>query len=115
MDSSDGLGITLNTIAEQSKVRFVIDSLPAARGVEEFAQDNMLDELKLVMQGGEEFLLAMTIPESKYEEASDIAQSKRVPLMKIGSVRKGKGVVYQSSKGQVTIPSSGYDNFKEWR
>ncbi len=115
MDSSDGLGITLNTIAEQSKVRFVIDHLPAARGIEEFAQTHMLDEMKLVMQGGEEFLLAITIPTSKYEEANDIAQSKQVPLMKIGSVRKGKGVVYQSSEGQVTIPSSGYDNFKEWR
>lgn len=115
MDSSDGLGITLNTIAEQSKVRFVIDRLPAARGVEDFAQANMLDEMRLVMQGGEEFLLAMTIPESQFEEANDIAQSKQVPLMKIGRVRKGKGVVYESYEGQVTVPSSGYDNFKEWR
>jgi len=115
MDSSDGLGITLNTIADQSKVRFVIDRLPVARGVEGFAQVHKLDEMRLVMQGGEEFLLAMTIPKSKYEEANDIAQSKQVPLMKIGSVRKGKGVVYKTSDGYVAIPSSGYDNFKEWR
>jgi len=115
MDSSDGLGITLNTIAEQSKVRIVIDHLPAARGVEEFAQTHTLDEMRLVMRGGEEFLLAMTIPESKYEEANDIARSKQAPLIKIGCALKGKGVVYESSEGNIAVPSSGYDNFKEWR
>lgn len=115
MDSSDGLGITLNTMAEQSKVRFVIDYLPAARGVEAFAQTNKIDVMKLVMQGGEEFLLVLTIPKSKYEEAKSITESKQVPLIRIGRVQKGKGVVYESSEGDIAIPSSGYDNFKEWR
>ena len=114
MDSSDGLGITLHTIAAQSKVCFVIDELPAARGVEVFARLHLMNEMKFVMQGGEEFLLVLTIPESKYDEADEIAQSLHVPLMKIGYVQKGTGVVYESREGYVDIPSSGYDNFKEW-
>jgi len=114
MDSSDGLGITLHTIAAQSKVCFVIDELPAARGVEVFARLHMMNEMKFVMQGGEEFLLVLTIPESKYDEADEIAKSLHVPLMKIGYVQDGTGVVYESREGYVDVPSSGYDNFKEW-
>lgn len=115
MDSSDGLGITLNTIAKQSKVSFVIEDLPSAKGVEVFARMNMLDEMKFVMQGGEEFHLVVTIPEDKFAKAQEIALIKRVPLMDIGYVQKGDRVVYESSEGYVDIPFSGYDNFKEWK
>lgn len=115
MDSSDGLGITLNTIAKQSKVSFVIERLPTARGVEMFAQKNMLDEMKFVMQGGEEFHLVLTIPENKFDETLEIAKKIRIPLIDIGYVQKGDRVVYESSEGYVDIPFSGYDNFKEWK
>ena len=114
MDSSDGLGVTLNTIAKQSMVSMVIERLPSARGVDLFARQNMLDEMKLVMQGGEEFHLVMTVPEDRFEEAQEIATSKRVPLIDIGYVQKGDRVAYESSEGNVDIPFSGYDNFKEW-
>jgi len=114
MDSSDGLGISLNTIAKQSGVSLVIERLPAARGVEEFARKNKLDEMRLVMQGGEEFNLVVTIPEDKFEKAQEIAKTKRVPLIDIGYVQKGDRVAYESSEGYVDIPFAGYDNFKEW-
>lgn len=114
MDSSDGLGITLNTIARQSKVSFVIERLPAAEGVEMFARTNMLDEMKFVMQGGEEFLLVLTIPENKFDQALEIAKTHHVPLIAIGYAQKGDRVVYESSEGYIDIPSSGYDNFKQW-
>ncbi len=114
MDSSDGLGITLNTIAKQSKVSLVIERLPSGTGVEVFARKNMLDEMKVVMQGGEEFLLVVTIPEDKFEKAQAIAEAKRVPLIDIGYVQEGERVAYESSEGYVDIPFSGYDNFKEW-
>ena len=114
MDSSDGLGITLNTIAKQSKVSLVIERLPSGTGVEVFARKNMLDEMKVVMQGGEEFLLVVTIPEDKFEKAQAIAEAKRVPLIDIGYVQDGERVAYESTEGLVDIPFSGYDNFKEW-
>ncbi|TFH08989.1 MAG: thiamine-phosphate kinase [Candidatus Thorarchaeota archaeon] len=114
MDSSDGLGITLNTIAKQSKVSFVIERLPTDISVELFARENMLDEMRFVMQGGEEFHLVVTIPEDKFEKAQEIASTKRVPLIDIGYVQKGDRVAYESSEGYIDIPFSGYDNFKEW-
>jgi thiamine-monophosphate kinase len=114
MDSSDGLGITLNTIAKLSEVSLVIERLPSAKGVDLFARQNMMDEMRFVMQGGEEFLLVMTIPEDKFEKAQEIAEAKHVPLIDIGYVQKGDRVAYESSEGYVDIPSTGYDNFKEW-
>jgi thiamine-monophosphate kinase len=114
MDSSDGLGITLNTIAKLSNVRFMIERIPAASGVGKFARANKLDEMKLVMQGGEEFLLVLTIPKGKFEIAQEIAKAKRVPLIDIGYVQKGDRVAYKSSEGSIDIPALGYDNFKEW-
>ncbi|TFG31010.1 thiamine-phosphate kinase [Candidatus Thorarchaeota archaeon] len=114
MDSSDGLGITLNTIATQSKVAFVIDSLPSAKGVELFARMNMMDEMKFVMLGGEEFLLVLTIPSDKFRAAEDIADARHVSLVEIGRVMEGDSVMYESSEGYVPVPFAGYDNFKEW-
>ena len=101
-------------MARQSKVAFVIDTLPAARGVELFARTHMMDEMKFVMMGGEEFLLVLTIPSDKLEEAHTITASRHVPLIEIGNVEEGERVVYESSEGYINIPFTGYDNFKEW-
>ena len=114
MDSSDGLGITLHTIAKQSKCGFIIDDLPVSSSVEAFCKARNLDLLKLVTQGGEEFLLVLTIPPDKYEQALEIASKKKVKLRKIGSVTSKGQVVWKSEEGYQEIPSSGYNNFREW-
>jgi thiamine-monophosphate kinase len=114
MDSSDGLGITLHSIAKQSGCGFVIDILPVAPGVEAFCKDNNLDTLKTVMQGGEEFLLVLTIPSEKYDEAMEVAKKKKVQLRKIGSVTADEQVVWRTKEALRDIPFAGYDNFKEW-
>ena len=115
MDSSDGLGITLHTMANLSGMGFVVEKLPDASGVESFSRNNLLNTMKMVMQGGEEFILVMTVPNEKWETALDIAQEHKVLLHEIGTVQKGEGVVYESSEGFVEIPSDGYDTFREWK
>ncbi|MHA2322973.1 MAG: thiamine-phosphate kinase [Candidatus Thorarchaeota archaeon] len=114
MDSSDGLGITLHTIAKQSRCGLVIDNLPVSPEVETFCKNNKIDTLKIVMQGGEEFLLVLTIPPEKYDKALDIAKKMKVQLRAIGSVAKGNRVVLESKEEVLDIPFAGYDNFKEW-
>ena len=114
MDSSDGLGITLHTIAKQSGCGFVIDDLPVSPDVEAFCENNKLDTLKTVMQGGEEFLLVLTIPAEKYDKAMDVAKKMKVQLRAIGSAVKDHRVVWESKEGVLDIPFAGYDNFKEW-
>jgi len=43
IDSSDGLSISLHELAIQSKVNIVIDDIPSAKGVRDFAKTNHLD------------------------------------------------------------------------
>ena len=114
MDSSDGLGITLHTIAQLSGCGIVVEDLPVTPEVEFFFRDNQLHTMRSVMQGGEEFLLVLTIPSDKYDAAVDLARKKNVFLKKIGYVTKGDQIVWESKEGPLPIPSTGYDNFKEW-
>ncbi len=115
MDSSDGLAITLNTMSEHSNMAFIIDRLPIAEGVEEFAVQHELNLLQLVMQGGEEFIPVMTIPPERLAVAKEIARQHRVRLTVIGHVENGTGVYLKSDgePGMIMLPR-GYDKFKEW-
>jgi thiamine-monophosphate kinase len=114
MDSSDGLGITLNTMANHSHLAFSVDQLPVAQGVAEFAEANGIDLLDLIMRGGEEFCLVLTVPSDKWDEALSISRQSHAELIPIGHAREGKGVTWQSPRGPVTIPMAGYDDFREW-
>jgi thiamine-monophosphate kinase len=66
IDSSDGLAISLYYLAEASNVKVVLDHVPIARGVAEFAAENNLDPNDLVFFGGEEYELVFTF-DAKYE------------------------------------------------
>ncbi|MFX1559792.1 MAG: thiamine-phosphate kinase [Promethearchaeota archaeon] len=114
MDSSDGLGITLHTIAKLSGCGFIINNLPVSSEVETFCKNNKLDTLKTVMQGGEEFLLVLTIPADKFDKAVDVAKKMNVKLLAIGSTVTEQRVTWKSKEGVLDIPFAGYDNFKEW-
>lgn len=114
MDSSDGLGITLHTIAKLSGCGIIIEDLPVTPQVEFFCRDKKLSTLKMVMQGGEEFLLVLTIPPEKFDDAAKVAKKKKVNLDGIGFVTKGDQVMWESKEGYLPIPFAGYDNFKEW-
>jgi len=114
MDSSDGLGITLSTMAFHSRMSFLIHDLPIADGVADFARNIGVQEMKMVMEGGEEFGLAITIREDRWNKALETAQSMHVPLQQIGRVSAGQGVRFKTPDGYIEIPPRGYDNFREW-
>jgi len=114
MDSSDGIGITLHTMAKQSGLAFVIEDLPIPTEVMKFARNNYLMEFNYVMQGGEEFVLVLSIPREKWGIAQEIAKQHKVPLYSIGFTTSGAGVVYETEEGYIDVPESGYDNVKGW-
>ncbi|MHA1906627.1 MAG: thiamine-phosphate kinase [Candidatus Thorarchaeota archaeon] len=114
MDSSDGLGITLHTMAKQSGLAFVVEKLPIPTEVIRFARNKGTMEFNFVMQGGEEFILVLAIPQEKWDTALNIAQQQKVPLYRIGDVMMGEGVRYETEEGYIDIPESGYDNVKGW-
>lgn len=94
IDSSDGLSISLYELARQSKVNFVIDDIPSAKGVWHFARTNHLDYESLVFYGGEEYEIVATIPRVKLKDAESTARRLNLRLLIIGKVEKGLGKVF---------------------
>lgn len=109
IDSSDGLAISLYELANQSRVDIVIDSVPAADGVEKFAQENGLDAHELVFHGGEEYEIVATIPKIKLKQAVSAARKAGVGLHVIGRVQKGSGDVFVGKK---LLENRGYVHFR---
>jgi thiamine-monophosphate kinase len=105
IDSSDGLATSLYELAGQSRVDIVIENVPAAEGVEKFAQENDLDAHELVFHGGEEYEIVATIPKSKLKQAATAARKAGVGLHVIGKVKRGSGNVFAGKK---LIENRGY-------
>ncbi len=94
MDSSDGLAITLWTIAKQSKVKIVIEKLPLTREVIKYALWNNLDPRDLVFYGGEEFEIVFTSSLPEEEIINNFKKlGARIPI-RIGVVEEGSGVFF---------------------
>ncbi|OLC85461.1 MAG: thiamine-phosphate kinase [Thaumarchaeota archaeon 13_1_40CM_3_50_5] len=108
IDSSDGLAISLYELAGQSGVNIVIDIVPAADGVEKFAQENGLDAHELVFHGGEEYEIVATIPKSRLNRAISAAKKAGIALHIIGRVQRGPGDVFVGKK---LLENKGYVHF----
>jgi thiamine-monophosphate kinase len=108
IDSSDGLAISLYELAGQSRVNIIIDGMPAADGVDKFAQENNLDAHGLVFHGGEEYEIVATIPKSKLKRAEAAAIKAKVDMRVIGRVQRGAGDVFIGKK---LLENKGYTHF----
>jgi len=84
MDSSDGLAISLHTIAEMSGVGIRLSEVPFARGLEEFASLNSYSADDLALYGGEEYEIVGTIGKKRLREAKAKARSVGCELRVIG-------------------------------
>ncbi|QLH09438.1 thiamine-phosphate kinase [Candidatus Nitrosotenuis sp. DW1] len=108
MDSSDGLSTTLVEMSAQSKKKFVISSLPMDPELERFARQNRLDVIDLVFNGGEEYEIVATVPQKNLKKVKQIAKSRKISLIEIGSVEKGSGVFLADKK----IEAGGWLHFR---
>lgn len=93
MDSSDGLARSVHTLAKESGVGFELSSLPIGDGVERFAADNGLDAEKLVLDGGEEYLIVGTVKKTKLETARRAARRADGELLEVGKATSKAGRV----------------------
>jgi thiamine-monophosphate kinase len=109
IDSSDGLAISLYELASQSRVNVAIENVPAAEGLEKFAQENGLDARELVFHGGEEYEIVATIPKSKLRQAMASANKVGTSLHVIGRIQRGTGNVFV---GERLLENRGYVHFR---
>ena len=108
MDSSDGLSTTLNEMARQSKKKFVINNSPHKKDLEEFAKSN---QDKIVFHGGEEYEFVFTINPKHKKTILKNAKQLRTPIIEIGYVTTGKGVVLQRDNKNIPLKDKGWKHF----
>jgi len=112
IDSSDGLAWSLHEISRASKVGFVIDHLPVAREVREFAKIHGLDSVELGLYGGEEYELLVTVKPRLWEVAKRAVERVDGFLIKTGVVTMEKMVLLKTRGKTAPIEARGWEHFK---
>ena len=100
MDSSDGLARSLHTLAGAGGVGFELTKLPVANGVREYSEGNHLDAERLVLEGGEEYLVVGTLKEGDYPKAEKAVSRAGGDLIPIGVVTPKAREVTLRTKGR---------------
>lgn len=112
MDSSDGLAWSLHELARASNVGFLIDRLPVAPEVHEFAQTNGSDEVDLVFYGGEEYELVLTVKPEKWTEAEAAVKAVGGRLIPIGKATYDREIFLEMNGLKRVIEPRGWEHFK---
>ncbi len=112
MDSSDGLAWTLHELARLSNVGFQLDEVPVAPEVKRFAELNSLDASELVLYGGEEYELVVTVKPEKWDVAAAAVEAVGGKLLSIGKVTEEKQIVLRIDDKLVPIEPRGWEHFK---
>jgi thiamine-monophosphate kinase len=112
IDSSDGLAWSLHEIARASHVGLLIDNLPIAPEVLQFAKRNKLDPLELALYGGEEYRLVLTIKPRFWQKALRAVNRVGGSLLRIGEVTEKTDIILQWKGKMVAIEPKGWEHFK---
>jgi len=113
IDSSDGLAWSLHETAKMSRVGFLINKLPIAEEVKEFARINGLDPLELTLYGGEEYELVLTIKPKLWKKAEKTVERVCGKLLPIGKVTPEKQVLLEIDGKRSIIEPRGWEHFKK--
>ncbi len=113
MDSSDGLAWSLHELAKINNVGFVVDSVPVAAEVEEFALRNGLDAADLALYGGEEYELVLTVKPQMWNEAKAVVEVVGGCLIPIGKATYEKEVFLDVGGKRRLIAARGFEHFAD--
>jgi len=111
MDSSDGLSTTLNEMAKQSKKKFVINNSPHKKELEEFAKSKSNQD-NLIFHGGEEYEFVFTVNPKHKKTILKNAKLLKTPIIEMGYVTTGKGVVLQRDNKNISLKDKGWKHFR---
>ncbi len=112
IDSSDGLAWSLHELSRMSGVGFLIDRLPVAEGAQQFAESSKADILELVLYGGEEYELVVTVKPDCWVEAEMALEKVGGKLLRIGRVTQDKRVLLEQDGKKRPIEARGWEHFK---
>lgn len=119
IDVSDGLIADLGHIAEASGVNLRLDpeSIPVVAGAGEVFLATGRDPLQAAISGGEDYVLALTMPETKFAEAdSALIEATGFELLVIGAVedkvQQSGGSVFLKEGSATDTTEAGHDHFR---
>jgi thiamine monophosphate kinase len=96
-----------------SHVGFIVNTLPASPFAKRFADITRLDLSKLVLNGGEEFKLVITIGPNGWNNAEDSARKVGAKLYRIGKTTEDKHILLRTSmERESEIEHVGWEHFK---
>jgi thiamine-monophosphate kinase len=112
IDSSDGLAWSLHELSTSSGKGFIIDNLPTTDSVREFARMSNAKLEDLILYGGEEYELVMTLDEKDWEEAREAVEQVGGELIRIGRATREMGVRYKRGHESLLIQPRGWEHFR---
>jgi thiamine-monophosphate kinase len=113
MDVSDGLAVSLNTLAEINRVSIIIDDIPVPMEVSSIIEGYGMDPKYTVLyEGGEEYELLFTVKPSELKLVEEALSRLGSRFSIIGRVAEGRGVYLSSG---VRIEARGWQHFFRWR
>jgi thiamine-monophosphate kinase len=112
MDSSDGLAWCLHELAMQGNVGFVVSDLPVAPEAAQFAKLQGVDVTDLVLFGGEEYELVITVKPELWAAAEAAVASAGGKLLPIGKATKETKIMLNQNDVERPIEPKGYEHFK---
>ncbi|HUU77706.1 MAG TPA: thiamine-phosphate kinase [candidate division Zixibacteria bacterium] len=115
IDSSDGLAWCLTELLRnKTNQGIIIELIPVAQTVIDFAKANELDKDELALFGGEEFELVFTISEEDFGEFQRNAISQNIEIFTIGKISKEfpNKIMTKTKTGYNEITSKGWEHFK---
>ncbi|MEM0010312.1 MAG: thiamine-phosphate kinase [Candidatus Bathyarchaeia archaeon] len=115
IDSSDGLAWSLHELSDASGVGFLIENVPVAPEVEEFAREYGLDPLDLSLYGGEEYELVVTVKPEIWDKAKNALSSAGAQLIEIGRAIAEKKIEAIINGRRIVIERRGWEHFKDKR
>lgn len=103
IDSSDGLALSLYTLAEASSVKIVLYDKPAASGLIEFCEEHGLNPEDLVFYSGEEYEIVFTTPKESLGDVQHLASTLGRCIRVIGEVKEGQAAVEYINSGRKKV------------
>ena len=113
IDSSDGLAWSLHELSRASGVGFLVERLPIAPEVEEFAEVHGLDPKELCLYGGEEYELVVTVKPESWEIVERAVEDAGGNLTRIGVATDEKLLRLRWMGETIPIEPRGWEHFRQ--
>lgn len=116
MDISDGLSSDLGHISKESSVgiRLYTDKIPVSKNLAAFCDHFRIDPVEYTLSGGEDYILAFTVPEGHSKKVSaQYLEKFGTPVYPIGTIVKEETMELYYPDGTIRpLSPRGWDHFK---